>query len=325
MHCESPPTPCARDTTGLPRSSIARTSLHPRLLMARSSALLALLLLSSLLVGCPGGVDQAREIAEQAQAQTGEAPAAEGSAAPVGEPFVFTFSPTLGGEPFGCEQPQPWRGRELTLSDLRFFIHDVRLVDAAGNETPAAIDPVDAFHTPDVAMIDLADGTGSCSGAAGTENATLHVRAEAGEYTAIRFRLGVPFALNHADPALAPPPLDQMAMHWGWRAGYRFLKFDADWGDDHVLMHFGSTGCEGPMRAIERCTRPCRANAMAELNSERTIAVEVSGFFGDAEPGPLNCMAAPGTPACTPVLQALALDDATCEPNGTTTVFRAAE
>ena len=293
--------------------------------MSRHLLKLILVLAPLVALGCPGGIDQAREIAEQAQGQTAEAATEEGSAAPAGTPLVFTFAPTLGGEAFTCGQPQPWRGREITLADLRFFVHDVRLVAADGTETPAAIDPVNDFHTPDVAMIDLADGTGSCSGAEGASNAQLHLRAPEGDYTALRFRLGVPFALNHADPALAPPPLDQLAMHWGWRSGYRFIKFDADWGEDHVLIHFGSTGCEGPTRAIERCTRPCRANAMADINAERTIAVELSGFFGDAEPTALNCMAAPGTPACTPVLETLALDDATCEPNGTTTVFRAGE
>ncbi|MBX9851532.1 MAG: hypothetical protein K2X86_07205 [Cytophagaceae bacterium] len=46
-----------------------------------------------------------------------------------------------------------------------------------------------------------------------------------GNYTDIRFNIGVPRNINHSDPSLAPPPLDlgKGGMFWEWNSGYIFF------------------------------------------------------------------------------------------------------
>lgn len=54
-----------------------------------------------------------------------------------------------------------------------------------------------------------------------------------GTYNAIRFTVGVPANLNHADPAQFPPlhALNPSVngMHWNWRGGYVFFAMEGHW------------------------------------------------------------------------------------------------
>lgn len=260
-------------------------------------------------------MDRARQIAEEAQAQ---AAGDEAQAPPEGDPVVVSFSAQLFGQPFVCGDALQHEGEAFSLNDLRFFVSNVRLVDASGAETAAAIVPDGAFQQADVAMIDLAGSGGSCDGTEATHD-TLSLVAPAGDYARLLFTLGVPFERNHQDPTTAGSPLDQMAMHWGWRGGYRFLKFDADRGDAHVTAHFGSTGCEGPMRDIQSCARPCRAEVDVALDDDGVV-LQLDTLM--PETGGAVCMAAPGDEDCLTTLAALALDDDTCVPQGPAGLFR---
>lgn len=56
----------------------------------------------------------------------------------------------------------------------------------------------------------------------------------------ITFYVGVDSARNHLDPALYPPmnvlsPQDP-TMHWGWKAGYKFITYDGVAGTDSSTM-----------------------------------------------------------------------------------------
>ncbi|MDQ8181986.1 MbnP family protein [Pelagicoccus sp. SDUM812005] len=102
-------------------------------------------------------------------------------------------------------------GTLLTFSRLSYYLSDLAFVDAAGNATPASpsLHYVDAF-TPDPAptTLDLPPG----------------------DYTAIRFNLGLPPDLNHSDPKQYPAshPLSSIAnaMHWSWQSGYIFCAIE---------------------------------------------------------------------------------------------------
>lgn len=54
-----------------------------------------------------------------------------------------------------------------------------------------------------------------------------------GAFTALRFQVGLPPAINHADPADYGPshPLNPSVdgMHWNWQGGYVFLAFEGHW------------------------------------------------------------------------------------------------
>ena len=58
----------------------------------------------------------------------------------------------------------------------------------------------------------------------------------AGEYTGLRFRIGVDEAANKADPSTFPPghALNPQVngLHWGWMGGYIFLALEGRWQHD---------------------------------------------------------------------------------------------
>ena len=55
----------------------------------------------------------------------------------------------------------------------------------------------------------------------------------AGDYTGLEFQIGLPAALNHADPAQWPAghPLNPIVnrLHWGWTGGYVFAAIEGRW------------------------------------------------------------------------------------------------
>ena len=67
----------------------------------------------------------------------------------------------------------------------------------------------------------------------------------AGNYTGVRFEVGLPFDKNHAEVTLQPSPLNLSRMFWNWNAGYKFMRLDIrSTGQPRGwLVHLGSTGC----------------------------------------------------------------------------------
>jgi len=166
------------------------------------------------------------------------------------------FSATWAGQPLSCHEA------ELSLTDLRFFVSGVVLINSDGAEYPL-------FLTDGVALIDLENGEGACINGTHGTHTTLSGSSEVGNIDGIRFTVGVPFELNHANPLLAEAPLNDSAMHWHWRSGYKFLRAGVTTGSDGFWMHLGSTGCKGTVQNISACGSPNR------------VTVELGGFSPD--------------------------------------------
>ena len=118
--------------------------------------------------------------------------------------YTVRFEARADGVPVRCGTSEDLSG--LELRDLRFFVHDVRLVDGEGREVHAALVPDGDTTDAEVALLDFEDGRGSCAGGSVAMHTELRFRAEPGDYRGLRFRVGVPFARNHGDPALASAP-----------------------------------------------------------------------------------------------------------------------
>lgn len=95
------------------------------------------------------------------------------------------------------------------LDITRFYISNIRMVDADGNETPSSGKYI--LVTP------------------GEEEYPAGI-LPSGDYTKIRFDIGIDSATNHGDPSIYPldDPLGPQFpnMHWGWDFGYIFLRID---------------------------------------------------------------------------------------------------
>jgi uncharacterized repeat protein (TIGR04052 family) len=220
------------------------------------------------------------------------------------QPVALRFAALADGLPLACGAP---RADAAALTDLRFYIHDVVLLTAAGGETPLTLDAAAPWQTGAVALVDLEDGQGACETGSPATHAVVTGHAAAASYVGVRFTLGVPFAFNHADPALAQAPLDQTAMHWHWQAGYKFLRAGLRRGEDHSFLHLGSTLCEGRIGAITSCAHPNRFMVtLAKFNpAADTVGIDLATLFSDT--AARACQSEPDNVACADMFAHLGL------------------
>jgi uncharacterized repeat protein (TIGR04052 family) len=130
-------------------------------------------------------------------------------------------------------------GAAVTLRGLQFYVHDVELLDEEGKPHQFALQATAPWQTQQLALIDLAgDAQRRHSALVGTVASAAELR-----YTGIRFTVGVPFELNHADPLQAAPPLDRSDLFWAWQSGHKFLRADVGIDQHEWSFHLGSTGC----------------------------------------------------------------------------------
>lgn len=182
---------------------------------------------------------------------------------------TLQFAARVGEQDAACGQSYDGIGSTdatITFRDLRFYVSNIRLVDDTDQEIELALEQDGTWQHENVALLDFEDGTDDCS--EGTTDETRDVvvgTVPEGTYTGIRFDLGVPFALNHDDVALAPPPLNDPALFWVWAAGYKFLRIDLTNDntppDNAWNIHLGSQGCmsDGPTDPPDNaCSRPGR-------------------------------------------------------------------
>jgi uncharacterized repeat protein (TIGR04052 family) len=228
------------------------------------------------------------------------------------------FRAVIAGEPFACgARYVDGAGTSFTPADLRFFVADLALLTPDGVEQPVTLDVRPPWQQGSVALVDLEDGSGAC--AAGTRELNLEVRGlvPAGEYRGLVFTNAVPEALNHADPASLPPPLQAGSMSWGWLQGYRFLvaelaalpSGDAGAGGS-ALLHLGSSACSGnPSAGGIRCDRPNRNRVrLSDFDPDSdAVTLDVGLLFHGTDLGRVNTCHSSG-PDCAPLMERVGLD-----------------
>lgn len=126
---------------------------------------------------------------------------------------MLHLAPRLGTAVFSLDQTvnHPGGTYQMKYSRFEYYISEIKITHDGGQVTPCT----------DLTLLvrpaqDSLYSLGQLPGVANVE--------------AITFSVGVPQALNHADPALQPAgsPLAPQSpeMHWGWSAGYRFAAIE---------------------------------------------------------------------------------------------------
>ena len=233
----------------------------------------------------------------------------------------ITFDARFGDTPAACGVDLNGVGTTAStaqLQDLKLYVHDLVLLDASGGETPLELDDDGLWQDGSVALLDFEDGSGLCANGTADLNAVVRGQAPEGAYTGLRFTIGVPFELNHADPAAAASPLNLTTMHWSWQGGYKFLRMDlstaglpAGW-----FVHLGSTGCEADADGVVTgCSTPNRVEVEVDLDPMTGVVVldfasllETSDVDADGG-GAQGCMSAPDDPECPAIMERLGLVD----------------
>lgn len=147
----------------------------------------------------------------------------------------LVIRPTWNGAPFVMNQVyNNVSNYRVKVESIKFYLGDVRLVNSSASTTAR-----------DVAYFDLRynGDTVTWSG------------IQPGTWTGVQAGLGVPQALNDADPIDYPPghPLDLAnGTYWTWATAYRFLMFDGRYDLDGAgtgpvselfSMHTGLNAC----------------------------------------------------------------------------------
>lgn len=270
-------------------------------------------------------------------------------------PVVLRFKAKVGSQDLVCGQTYEMQGSTkvaFTPQDFRLFVQEVRLIDAAGREVSVALDERAPFQTKDVALLDFTTGDGACSSGGPTVNTTLTGTVPAGTYTGLVFVNGVSESLNHADPTMAPAPLQAPGSNWSWTTGYRFLMAEVlqagpaqsatagvDGGTDAGamsaatdggapipgmgLVHLGSTGCTGTQATSISCSKANRSVVrLAGFDpTQRTIIADLGAIFSSTDLSmDLQCHGS--GPACMPMFEALGVNLSNGEPQATQRVYR---
>lgn len=226
------------------------------------------------------------------------------------------------GQPIDCTGDGP------VLSDLRFYLSNPQLLDGEGKAHDVRFATEFEWQNDAVAFIDLEDGSGACEN--GTEETFDRIIGVARDrqYRGLRFTIGVPFRLNHENPLTATPPLDDPAMHWHWRSGYKFLRAGVHTEDDGFWIHSGSAGCEGTVGHITGCRYPNRIEVFLPdfVPGDSAIEIDLAELLngtdlGDGEAS--DCSSGPPESACVAPYAALGIDFATGRSNGAQKVFGA--
>lgn len=235
--------------------------------------------------------------------------------------ITIRFAAKVRDLPFRCDatfEGVGTSGGQWRPTDFRFYVHDLRVVTAAG-EVPVTLRQDGRWQHESVALLDFEDRSGQCANGTTDTNAqvvgTLPA-GTAGPITALRFRLGVPFALNHANSATAPSPLNLSTLWWNWQGGYKFARIDGqvmnamnpmatDW-----YIHIGSTGCDGTATGgVTRCAEPNRVEVeLAGFDPARnTVVADLGRLLADSDvrvtTGAPGCMSGLSDPECPPVLR----------------------
>lgn len=240
-----------------------------------------------------------------------------------GQPVEIPFVARYGEQPVRCNQP----AGDIHLTDLRLFVHDVRLLTPGGEEVPVELPEQSPWQGGAVALLDLEDGTGACLNGTAAMNASVRGTVPAAEYTGLAFRIGVPASRNHADPLQAPPPLNQSAMHWHWLTGYKFLRAGIANENDGFWLHLGSTLCEGTATAPKGCAHANLPRVVLPgfTPGESLVVLDLARLAAAADLGdgrPSDCSSGPAESTCAAPFRALGLDFASGETIGTPAVVR---
>jgi uncharacterized repeat protein (TIGR04052 family) len=228
------------------------------------------------------------------------------------------FAVQVNGAAFECGRAYPDIGTHkdaFTPRDLRFYVHELVFSDAEGKTHPLELVQDGKFQVDDIALLDFEGHTDACNEGTPEVNARVIGTLPEGEYRGLSFKLGLPFARNHADQTLAPSPLNLSGMYWTWQSGYKFFRFEGEsptvggW-----IFHLGSTGCNGTLAGgVTECTAENVATVrLADHEPGHAVVLELGKLlsgsdFSTRPEGDVGCMADASDAECAPLFERLGL------------------
>ena len=233
------------------------------------------------------------------------------------------FDLQFDGQPIDCEtETAPVR-----LTDLRFYVHNLRFVTADQQELPLNLVADGLWQNDRVALIDFENGEGACLNGSGVTNRIARGSYSGGPIIGLAFDIGVPAELNHADPLRAAPPLAYTEMHWHWASGYKFMRAGIETDNDSFFLHLGSSRCEGTIGDIQGCASANRPQIrLTDFDPNvNTVVLDLEELVGavNLHDGIRSeCMSGPANDECRVPFVVLGIDFDSGITVGPASVFR---
>ncbi|HRH46768.1 MAG TPA: metallo-mystery pair system four-Cys motif protein [Pyrinomonadaceae bacterium] len=237
------------------------------------------------------------------------------------QPVAINFQAVVGDKLFDCKETYEGIGTtksKMTVSDFKFYVEDVRLIDKKDKETAVSLTNDGKFQSEKVALLDFENGEGNCTNGTKELNTTILGTVPKGKYTGVKFVIGVPEEMNHLDPTLQSSPLNLTRMMWSWQIGYKFARIDTKTTGrpNGYVLHLGSTNCETDPNGKTNCkysNRPEFSFAKFDLMKD-VIKVDLKALFAGSnvdinqEKTSAGCMSFPGDGDCTGIFKSLGLN-----------------
>lgn len=257
---------------------------------------------------------------------------------------TLRFQAQVGSQPFRCDRSYKLGkpASKVTPLDFRLYVFDVALIDATGKTVPLALAQDGRWQHENVALLDFEDKSGGCANGTAETNDRIVGTVPPGKYVGLKFTVGVPFELNHADATLAPSPLNLTSLWWNWQFGYKFARIDLSnerqmgWlaplrslatkgsqsghGDESNIgfaIHLGSTGCqmgEGAQRPSSCSNANTSTIVLRDFDpNESVVVADLAALVANTNlsvnqphtaPG---CMSEPNDRDCTGIMSALGI------------------
>jgi len=144
--------------------------------------------------------------------------------------FTVQLYPTFNGDALHLyEKHVTSSGDTVSFSNIKFYLSDFRLVSDSGKET--SLDGIFLVNLDDTAYRK-------------STFIPFNFMAPTGNYTALKFNVGIDSAINHRDASADEFPLGpNSGMYWSWNPGYVFHKVegtvDSAGKEITILYHLG--------------------------------------------------------------------------------------
>jgi len=240
---------------------------------------------------------------------------------------VLTFQTRFEQQNLSCDQTVKYNDTWLELSQIQLYLSDFSIKSEQG-EWQTLTMTTSPYQTSNVALLGLSCGENKT----GKDNwqVTFTDNVNLATASGIRFKLGVPFELNHLNPLTQPSPLNVSSMFWGWQTGHKFMRLEMltkqmttvktseQQQQGNWLFHLGSTGCSAPS-VVRAPKQACKyANVVdVELalvqqsnNKQTIVTIDLSRLLsGISLTAEQSCQSARSDKSCQQLFQRLGLID----------------
>ncbi len=161
----------------------------------------------------------------------------------------ISFEALFNNDTFECGVNYENAGRDgasISPTIFQFYIHDIEVENSSGDWIAVDLPDDGVWQKDGIVLLDFDKNTGLCSGMTDATNKRIAGIVPQGDYTGVRFKLGVPAEKNNLDFSLSEAPLNNSLMFWGWMQGYRYLRLEFEaTSSTYSLIHMGATSCTG--------------------------------------------------------------------------------